>query len=79
MRSFKANPASMVSTIIDEATGEERKRLINKWRWKGYGPATIMYSDQAVRRFNVICMWSYIASPDARRTARTCRGGSKPS
>ncbi|KAI6047342.1 RNA polymerase III transcription factor IIIC subunit-domain-containing protein [Pisolithus marmoratus] len=42
---FKANPASMVTTIADEDTGQERKRLINKGRWKGYGPATISFGD----------------------------------
>ncbi|RDB23140.1 Transcription factor tau subunit sfc1 [Hypsizygus marmoreus] len=42
---FKANTASMVSTSVDEETGEEKKRLINRMRWKGYGPASIMFSD----------------------------------
>lgn len=46
--SFKPNPSSMVSTTIDEETGEEKKRLINKGRWKGYGPASIMFTDPAV-------------------------------
>jgi general transcription factor 3C polypeptide 5 (transcription factor C subunit 1) len=43
--SFKANTASMESTTVDEETGEERKRLINRMRWKGYGPASIMFAD----------------------------------
>ncbi|KAF8974777.1 RNA polymerase III transcription factor IIIC subunit-domain-containing protein [Flammula alnicola] len=42
---FKANTASMISTTVDEETGEERKRMINRMRWKGYGPASIMFSD----------------------------------
>ncbi|KAK7049690.1 tau 95 subunit of transcription factor TFIIIC [Paramarasmius palmivorus] len=45
---YKSNPASIVSTTIDEATGEERKRLINRMRWKGYGPATITFTDPTV-------------------------------
>ncbi|CAA7260151.1 unnamed protein product [Cyclocybe aegerita] len=45
---FKANSASMISTTIDEETGEERKRIINKMRWKGYGPASIMFDDPRV-------------------------------
>ncbi|EGO01771.1 hypothetical protein SERLA73DRAFT_177265 [Serpula lacrymans var. lacrymans S7.3] len=45
---FKANPASMVTTVVDDETGEEKKRLINKSRWRGYGPATIMFVDQAI-------------------------------
>lgn len=35
----------MVTTVINEETGEERKRLINKGRWKGYGPATVTFGD----------------------------------
>ncbi|KAG6911660.1 hypothetical protein DXG01_007910 [Tephrocybe rancida] len=45
---FKTNTASMVSTSVDETTGEEKKRLINRMRWKGYGPASIMFSDTVV-------------------------------
>ena len=47
-RSLKANPSSIVSTTVDEMTGEEKKRLVNRFRWKGYGPATIMFSDANV-------------------------------
>lgn len=39
----------MLSTAVDEETGEERKRVINKMRWKGYGPASIMFTDAQVR------------------------------
>jgi general transcription factor 3C polypeptide 5 (transcription factor C subunit 1) len=46
--SFKANPNSRVVTIVDEATGAEKKRYVNKDRWKGYGPVTAMYSDSGV-------------------------------
>ncbi|KAK7470853.1 tau 95 subunit of transcription factor TFIIIC [Stygiomarasmius scandens] len=45
---FKANPASIISTVVDNETGEEKKRLINRMRWKGYGPATIAFADTAV-------------------------------
>ncbi|KAF8845693.1 hypothetical protein BDN67DRAFT_1006961 [Paxillus ammoniavirescens] len=45
---FKPNPASMATTVINEGTGEERKRLINRGRWKGYGPATITFTDSNV-------------------------------
>ncbi|KAK0206225.1 RNA polymerase III transcription factor IIIC subunit-domain-containing protein [Desarmillaria ectypa] len=45
---FKANTASIVSTTVDEETGEEKKRLINRMRWKGYGPATISFNDTTV-------------------------------
>ncbi|KAF9221850.1 hypothetical protein BS17DRAFT_784069 [Gyrodon lividus] len=45
---FKQNPASMATTVINEETGEERKRLINRGRWKGYGPATITFADPNV-------------------------------
>jgi general transcription factor 3C polypeptide 5 (transcription factor C subunit 1) len=39
---------SVVTSTVDEETGEEKKRLVNKMRWKGFGPATIMYSDPEV-------------------------------
>ena len=38
----------MVTITLDEETGEEKKRLINRMRWKGYGPASIMFTDSAV-------------------------------
>ncbi|KAF8916834.1 RNA polymerase III transcription factor IIIC subunit-domain-containing protein [Mucidula mucida] len=45
---FKANTASVASITVDEETGEEKKRLINRMRWKGYGPATISFTDATV-------------------------------
>ncbi|KAJ7774340.1 RNA polymerase III transcription factor IIIC subunit-domain-containing protein [Mycena maculata] len=45
---FKPNPASMVSTTVNEETGEEKKRLINKMRWKGYGPLSISFAERKV-------------------------------
>lgn len=48
MYNLKANPSSIVSTTVDEITGEEKKRLVNRFRWKGYGPATILFSDTNV-------------------------------
>jgi len=47
--SFRANTASIITTTTDEETGEERKRMINRMRWKGYGPASVMFSDSQVR------------------------------
>lgn len=55
-RSFKANTASIVSTTLDESTGEEKKRLINRMRWKGYGPASVYYTDKDV---GDSCDWMY--------------------
>ena len=49
--SYKANNMSVVSTVVDEKTGEERTRLIDKQRWKGYGPATVSFSDAKVREW----------------------------
>ncbi|THH33805.1 hypothetical protein EUX98_g447 [Antrodiella citrinella] len=46
--SYKANTASVVSTTVDEATGEEKKRYINRMRWKGYGPVSLYYADKEV-------------------------------
>ena len=48
LSSFKANPNSRVVAVVDEATGMEKKRYINKDRWKGYGPVTTVYSDPGV-------------------------------
>lgn len=45
---YKANPASIVTTVVDDDTGEEKKRLVNRMRWKGYGPTTILYTDTEV-------------------------------
>ncbi|KAI0092586.1 RNA polymerase III transcription factor IIIC subunit-domain-containing protein [Irpex rosettiformis] len=45
---FKTNPASVLTAVIDEETGEEKKRLINRMRWKGYGPIAINFSDKDV-------------------------------
>ena len=39
---------SVLSVAVDPETGEEKKRLINKARWKGYGPASISYTDKKV-------------------------------
>ena len=57
----------MVSTTVDEDTGEEKKRLINRMRWKGYGPASIMFGDANVRitssRYQV---FSHLSLPGPR-------------
>ncbi|KAH9918126.1 RNA polymerase III transcription factor IIIC subunit-domain-containing protein [Fomitopsis serialis] len=45
---YKSNSASVVTTVVDEETGEEKKRLINRMRWKGYGPISISFSDTGV-------------------------------
>ena len=37
-----------MTTAVDEATGEEKKRLINRMRWKGFGPIAINFSDKGV-------------------------------
>ncbi len=39
---------STVTTVVDEKTGEEKERLINKGRWKGFGPTSITFSEKAV-------------------------------
>jgi general transcription factor 3C polypeptide 5 (transcription factor C subunit 1) len=45
MGSFKSNPTSIPTTIVDEKTGQERKRMVNKQRWKGWAPISITYGD----------------------------------
>lgn len=46
--SFKPNPNSSVTTFVDEKTGEEKERLINKGRWKGFGPTSVSFIEKAV-------------------------------
>lgn len=46
--SYKANTASVETIVVDEETGEEKKRLINRMRWKGFGPIAISYADKTV-------------------------------
>lgn len=46
--SYKANPASIVTAVVDEETGEEKRRLINRTRWKGFGPIAINFSEKGV-------------------------------
>ncbi|KAF8484494.1 RNA polymerase III transcription factor IIIC subunit-domain-containing protein, partial [Russula ochroleuca] len=45
---FKANPMSTVTTFVDEKTGEEKERLINKGRWKGFGPTSVSFAEKGV-------------------------------
>ncbi|PCH41610.1 hypothetical protein WOLCODRAFT_17227 [Wolfiporia cocos MD-104 SS10] len=45
---YKANTASIVTTVVDEETGEEKKRLINRMRWKGFGPVSITFAEEKV-------------------------------
>ncbi|KAG8901477.1 tau 95 subunit of transcription factor TFIIIC [Tulasnella sp. 403] len=42
---YKANPFSVVETIQDPVTGEEKERLINKTRFKGFGAIAIDFHD----------------------------------
>jgi general transcription factor 3C polypeptide 5 (transcription factor C subunit 1) len=46
--SFKPNPMSTPTIVVDEKTGEEKERLINKGRWKGYGPTSVSFSEKGV-------------------------------
>ncbi|KAJ3917262.1 RNA polymerase III transcription factor IIIC subunit-domain-containing protein [Lentinula edodes] len=43
-QSYKENSFYCIDCRHRE-TGEEKKRVINRMRWKGYGPATIAFSD----------------------------------
>ena len=86
--SFKANPMSTPTTVVDEKTGEEKTRLINKARWKGFGPTSVSFAEKAVREISfafVYCLpgergWSeHVCSSRARRfqpnLLRTSRKG----
>lgn len=39
---------STVTTVVDEKTGEEKERLINKGRWKGFGPTSVTFAEKGV-------------------------------
>lgn len=43
--SYKANPTSMRTAVVDDKTGVEKKRLVNRQRWKGWAPISITYAD----------------------------------
>ncbi|KAK2459705.1 hypothetical protein APHAL10511_008350 [Amanita phalloides] len=45
---FRANVASVKSITLNEEAGEEKVRLINNMRWRGFGPVTIMFSDSQI-------------------------------
>jgi general transcription factor 3C polypeptide 5 (transcription factor C subunit 1) len=44
-RSYKPNPTSIETTVVDPTTGEERTRLVNKQRWKGWAPIAVQITD----------------------------------
>jgi general transcription factor 3C polypeptide 5 (transcription factor C subunit 1) len=48
LHSYKANVASFPVTVVNEETGEEKTRLVNRMKWKGLSSATISYVDQTV-------------------------------
>ncbi|KAJ3813106.1 RNA polymerase III transcription factor IIIC subunit-domain-containing protein [Lentinula aff. lateritia] len=50
----RRNPASIVPTVVNEETGEKR-RMNNRMRWKGYGPATIAFLDPTMS----VAQWQY--------------------
>ncbi|THH03585.1 hypothetical protein EW145_g6165 [Phellinidium pouzarii] len=43
---YRANNMSVVTTVVDSETGEEKKRLINKTRWKGFHPSSISFTEK---------------------------------
>ncbi|KAI0721934.1 RNA polymerase III transcription factor IIIC subunit-domain-containing protein [Cerioporus squamosus] len=45
---YKANTASVETIVVDDDTGEEKKRLINRMRWKGFGPISVSYAEKNV-------------------------------
>ena len=46
---------------MDDKTGEEHKRLVNRMRWRGFGPVSVAYSEENVGELttrNDIEFWS---------------------
>jgi hypothetical protein len=62
--SFKANPMSTVTTFVDEKTGEEKERLINKGRWKGFGPTSVSFAEKGVGESFCFVPWGRTPSPN---------------
>ncbi len=56
---------------MDDDTGEEKKRLINRMRWKGFGPISVSYAEKTVSLGSAAC--------PARRTDRLPQVPDKPS
>jgi general transcription factor 3C polypeptide 5 (transcription factor C subunit 1) len=48
IRSFKQNPMSIVDTSINETTGREKKRYINRFRWKSWSVTPMTISEREV-------------------------------
>jgi hypothetical protein len=51
---------SVLTTVVDEKTGEEKKRLINKARWKGYGPTSVSFVEKGVECCQSSMMWNIL-------------------
>ena len=78
--SYKANTASVETIVVDEDTGEEKKRLINRMRWKGFGPIAVSYTEKNVRTvigvgFEIF-NWRYLG---ARKAVSNSRRAAWPS
>lgn len=52
--SYKANTASVETIVVDDDTGEEKKRLINRMRWKGFGPIAVSYTEKNVSSVHLV-------------------------
>ncbi|KAF8592376.1 hypothetical protein K439DRAFT_1655910 [Ramaria rubella] len=48
MYNFKQNPMAIVDISVDEATGQEKKRYINRFRWKSWSVVPISMSEKEV-------------------------------
>jgi len=82
--SFKPNPMSTPTTVVDENTGEERERLINKGRWKGYGPTSVSFAEKGVGESSfsspaevghgslMFCMILRRSRPNPHQTSKKC-------
>lgn len=57
LSSYKANPASIEVSIVNEATGEVKQRLLNRMRWKGIGSTAIDFSDKNVGCLLFVGTW----------------------
>ncbi|KIJ56642.1 hypothetical protein M422DRAFT_57318 [Sphaerobolus stellatus SS14] len=59
MYNFRQNPMSVVETAINEHTGQEKSRFINRFRWKGWSVISVSMSES--EHFEERPVWTKLA------------------
>jgi len=62
--SFKQNQMSIFETSVNEETGVEKRRYINRSRWKGWSVSQLSMSEKMVRSFHISAyLFNYLDMP----------------